>query len=197
MHKPGKQMVLFAVVCGLFLAWWSCFHEAVCGCLSVIESGVEYYKYIDCLAHYAGIALGAILFVLALLLLLVAATFWIGNGRQAAKLWGLRREMTPQKFAESELQGRCAVLAQRFGLTPKETEILQLSLAGRRPTQIAEDLVVSVNTVRSHIRNIYAKANVHSATELEQLSRSVDERDVVPNSASGGSQSTAEEQGSS
>ncbi len=113
-------------------------------------------------------------------LLLVAATFWIGNDRQAAKLWGMRREMTPQKFAQIELKGRCSVIAQRHDLTPKETEILQLTLAGRRPAQISEDLVVSVNTVRSHLRNIYAKTDVHSVAELERLSQSIDERDIVP-----------------
>jgi DNA-binding CsgD family transcriptional regulator len=45
-------------------------------------------------------------------------------------------------------------------LTPRELEVLQLAAEGRNAPVIAEELVVSVATVRSHFGNIYAKLRV-------------------------------------
>jgi LuxR family maltose regulon positive regulatory protein len=53
-------------------------------------------------------------------------------------------------------------------LTERETEILQLLAAGLSPKEMAGQLVVSLTTVRTHIRNIYAKLGVHSRLEAVQ-----------------------------
>ena len=34
---------------------------------------------------------------------------------------------------------------------------------------ISEELVISYNTARTHVRNIYAKLGVHSSAELDHL----------------------------
>jgi LuxR family maltose regulon positive regulatory protein len=47
-------------------------------------------------------------------------------------------------------------------LTEREMEVLRLLTTHLSSTQIAEELVVSVNTVRSHIKRIYGKLDVHS-----------------------------------
>jgi LuxR family maltose regulon positive regulatory protein len=47
-------------------------------------------------------------------------------------------------------------------LTGRELEVLQLLTTGLSTTEIAEELVISVNTVRSHVKNIYDKLDVHS-----------------------------------
>ncbi len=50
-------------------------------------------------------------------------------------------------------------------LTARELEVLQL-LARARPTEgIAEDLFISVNTVRNHVANILSKLGAHSKLE--------------------------------
>jgi two-component system nitrate/nitrite response regulator NarL len=48
----------------------------------------------------------------------------------------------------------------REPLTPREIEILQLSADGMIGPDIAEHLVVSPGTVKTHFQNIYAKWNV-------------------------------------
>lgn len=46
------------------------------------------------------------------------------------------------------------------GLTPRELEVLELAADGRNAPRIAEELVVSVATVRTHFGNIYDKLSV-------------------------------------
>ena len=43
------------------------------------------------------------------------------------------------------------------GLTPREAEVLALIAAGRTNTEIADELVVSAATVKSHVNHIFAK----------------------------------------
>lgn len=58
----------------------------------------------------------------------------------------------------------------RWGrLTPREQEIVDRIAAGRRPAVIAEEFVVSLATVRSHIRSILAKLGVGSQLEVAAM----------------------------
>jgi DNA-binding NarL/FixJ family response regulator len=50
-------------------------------------------------------------------------------------------------------------------LSKREEEILDLLAKGYRYKEIAESLAISFDTVRSHLKNIYDKLQVHSRTE--------------------------------
>ena len=50
-------------------------------------------------------------------------------------------------------------------LSERELEVLRLLATELSSTDIAQELVVSVNTVRSHIKSIYSKLDVHSRYE--------------------------------
>ena len=66
-------------------------------------------------------------------------------------------------------------LAARFGLSPREEEILALTFVGKDSPTIAAELGLSDNTVRTHRKNIYRKLDVHSKQEaLALLDRPVD-----------------------
>lgn len=56
-----------------------------------------------------------------------------------------------------------------FNLTQRENEIASLLLKGRTYKMIAEELFLSENTVKTHIKNIYSKLNVNSKTEFINL----------------------------
>ncbi|MHB2029467.1 MAG: LuxR C-terminal-related transcriptional regulator [Acidimicrobiales bacterium] len=50
-------------------------------------------------------------------------------------------------------------------LTARELEVLQLLAQGRSTEKIADELFISINTVRNHVANILNKLNVHSKLE--------------------------------
>lgn len=50
-------------------------------------------------------------------------------------------------------------------LTKRETEILQLIAEGKTYTQISEELFISKETAKTHIKNIYSKLQVNSKSE--------------------------------
>lgn len=56
--------------------------------------------------------------------------------------------------------------AERFGLSPREADVLRLLVAGESTAQIQEALCIAPGTFNYHIRNIYAKLGVHSRQEL-------------------------------
>lgn len=57
----------------------------------------------------------------------------------------------------------------RFGLTPRECEVVELILAGKGSPQIAQMLFISLGTVKNHRKNIYQKLNINSQVELFNL----------------------------
>lgn len=66
-------------------------------------------------------------------------------------------------------KGACHELAEAGGLTEREEEVFTLFARGKTTQQVADALVISPYTVRAHTRNIYAKLDVHSRTELSNL----------------------------
>ncbi len=58
-------------------------------------------------------------------------------------------------------------------LSERELEVLRLLALGRSNPQIADRLVVSLNTVKAHLKNIYAKLNAHNRTEAVQQARAL------------------------
>ena len=53
-------------------------------------------------------------------------------------------------------------------LTERELEILRLLTTHLSSTDIAGELTISVNTVRTHIKSIYGKLGAHSREEAVQ-----------------------------
>jgi DNA-binding NarL/FixJ family response regulator len=56
-------------------------------------------------------------------------------------------------------------------LSPRERDVLAGMAEGRRGPQIAEDLAISTDTVRTHTNSIFAKLNVHSRLEAVSVAR--------------------------
>jgi ATP/maltotriose-dependent transcriptional regulator MalT len=59
-------------------------------------------------------------------------------------------------------------------LTGREAQILRLLAAGHNSTQIADQLVVAPSTVRSHIKSLYGKLDVHSRHEALSQARALE-----------------------
>ena len=80
-----------------------------------------------------------------------------GEDPAIAAAWEARSEL---------LRAQCRSLRARCGLTEREAEIVYLLAQGHTQAYCAEALVVSINTIRSHMKHIYSKMDIHSKDEL-------------------------------
>lgn len=71
------------------------------------------------------------------------------NGQIARKLLRMFRGISPTPQAD-------------YGLTPRETEVLEKLVDGHTKKEIADLLFVSEHTINTHVRSIYDKLHVHS-----------------------------------
>lgn len=63
---------------------------------------------------------------------------------------------------EEQSDGYAAAGEQRIGLTMREKEVLQRIAAGQSNEQIAQQLEISLSTVKVHTRNVFHKLEVHN-----------------------------------
>ncbi len=64
---------------------------------------------------------------------------------------------------------RCRELAASLGLTPREADVFRLRARGNNTLRIQDELGITKNTLKYHVRHIYEKAGVHSQQELIDL----------------------------
>lgn len=65
----------------------------------------------------------------------------------------------PDKFVLNETE------LKRLNLSNREREVLQLLARGCRNAEIAEELFLSLSTVKTHVSNIFVKLDVKSRTQ--------------------------------
>ena len=107
--------------------------------------------------------------------------FALGRAQRRAKKWGKARESLNRAAAafdrlgspgwaddaRSELERVGARRASPAGeLTPAERRVADLAAEGLANKEIAQKLVVTVNTVEYHLRNVYAKLGIRSRAQL-------------------------------
>ncbi len=71
----------------------------------------------------------------------------------------------PNRPVPAGISGLCAA----FGLTPRETGIVALLVAGEGPAQIAAVLGISLGNVRGHLNRIFGKTGTGSQAQLVAL----------------------------
>ena len=110
---------------------------------------------------------------------------WVAKDQDAAELESVIRGVMqgkswfpPEMLGETLRQLRGDVCRAKehndlLGLlTSREREVLLRMMEGKRGRQIAQDLMISPYTVRTHIGNIFAKLDVHSRLEAVRMARS-------------------------
>ncbi|MGW8113993.1 response regulator transcription factor [Caproicibacterium sp. NSD3] len=83
--------------------------------------------------------------------------------------WSYAYFNTPAYIAENK---PTEYFVEKYGVTDKETEVIELVLGGLTYKQIAERLFISPKTVDNHVQNIYRKLEVTSKMQLSNLIRS-------------------------
>ncbi|MDO4853888.1 MAG: LuxR C-terminal-related transcriptional regulator [Coriobacteriia bacterium] len=77
----------------------------------------------------------------------------------------------PSLASEEEYEYRywkrpCALVSSTYGLTKRESEVLELLAHGYTVASMSEALFVSPNTTKMHVRNIYTKLDVHGRQDV-------------------------------
>ena len=94
------------------------------------------------------------LYLVAMLIASIRQTYHLQAERQTAQ-FGVERA--------------CGRIAERYALSPRETEILAFLAHGRGAPYVGEKLCISPETVRTHTKRIYDKCGVHTKEELLDL----------------------------
>lgn len=85
---------------------------------------------------------------------------------------------SPEQVIRSPFRDALDQIAAEANLTATEGTILGLIARGHNAESVRKTLLVSVNTAKTHIRNIYAKLGVHSQQELIALVEAI-KREVL------------------
>lgn len=154
----------------------------VCG---IMYFSIQFGRMV-CMAVAEFIGMDAIgILIVSVIILYVVALAAISSGlfsRQAARSAGMvgadgagkgegsddplqRVVISVANVTEDELR-KNPVYRQQYKLTDREIDVAVLLLAGYNSTDIAKILMISVNTVKTHLKNLYAKMAVHNRREL-------------------------------
>jgi FixJ family two-component response regulator len=81
----------------------------------------------------------------------------------------IRAAIETDRQARATTTERAAVLERLARLTPRESEVMELLVAGQTSKEIASALRLSVRTVEGHRRMVFLKMDVPSAAQLVSI----------------------------
>lgn len=87
---------------------------------------------------------------------IMSGNYWLGNDNVSDLVKALREDSASAGIPRQ----------RRFGLTPREMEIITLVVAGYSNPEIAQKFSISEQTVKHHISNIFDKLGVSNRLEL-------------------------------
>lgn len=77
-----------------------------------------------------------------------------------------REELSERVFTASNVESIFENNCVLYGLTKREVEIVLLNSQGKQYKYIADELFISLDTVKSQGKNIFKKVEVNDKTEL-------------------------------
>ena len=89
-------------------------------------------------------------------------------------VWGGLKLTTPKKIIVSIPQGDFVLNddnLRSFGISKREHEVLELMARGLSNQEIADQLFVSLNTVKTHSANLFIKLDVKRRTQAVQKAK--------------------------
>jgi DNA-binding NarL/FixJ family response regulator len=80
-------------------------------------------------------------------------------------------EVMTFRLLQALRSGGAPIPSSELPLTSREQDVFQLLVQGASNRQIAESLMITENTVKTHVRNILEKLELHSRTEVAAYAR--------------------------
>lgn len=97
----------------------------------------------------------------ALIVAVLVIYLFVFTESDVLRLFEKSRKLTPKEIMER----RCMLVAERYELSPRETEVLTLLSQGRSAPHIANQLYLSQGTINMYLHKTYRKLGVHSKQE--------------------------------
>lgn len=129
--------------------------------LTVLLKTIEYRYHLRDLSVEFYVALVALLFT--------GLGIWVG-----LKLTHRRPTPTPPTGQEDLPKQLSMDVLEELGISPREYEVLQLIAEGHTNQEIADQLFISLNTVKTHSSKLFAKLEVKRRTQAVQRAKELD-----------------------
>lgn len=92
-----------------------------------------------------------------------------GSARMQTGLYDPSAADPDMSRASDPIASKSQMVKEAYRLSERETEVMELIAKGNSVARIAEMLVVSENTIRTHSKRIYAKLDIHKRQDLIDL----------------------------
>lgn len=79
-----------------------------------------------------------------------------------------------QQVEDSSFEGRLGQVIEKYGISRRETEIIELICKGMSNQEISDSLFISLQTVKDHVHRIFTKTSVKNRVQLTNLVGSPD-----------------------
>lgn len=141
------------------------------GALNLKDSGkkINYFS----LIFLAGLISRILLFVVTiyfdLVLPLTITLYFLSNLVPLIFLWQMADEYFDPIHSESTVKDVIDKITKRYKITKREKDIIQQISHGKTNQQIADELYISLQTVKDHTHRIYKKTGVNSRMKLIRL----------------------------
>lgn len=167
-HEMGFSLFYFFMV----VYWGDLARRANMPIVKVYTIGYGVFQ----LAQIAGSLVGYYLvgnqsqnYALLILLSVVLAFFVVAlllfsNTHSSLRQWLIADEARNEQGDEIPIA--CSIISKNGGLSPREMEVLSLLARGRNASYIARALCISLDTAKTHIKNIYRKLDIHTQQDL-------------------------------
>lgn len=96
----------------------------------------------------------------------IAASHGTDQGRTNLPSAMSHERQADEPFYHDRISKQAALVRQYYRLSAREAEVMELIARGNTVARIAEELIVSENTIRTHSKRIYAKLDIHKKQEL-------------------------------
>lgn len=126
--------------------------------------------------HYQWMVIGNSFewYAIMVALIFTGVGIWAGNQFMKRKTTIVERVVEVEKtvFVESTGHFNKEEFILKTGITERELEVLELIVKGSSNQEIADQLFLSLSTVKTHISNIFLKLEVSRRTQAVQKARS-------------------------
>ena len=135
-----------------------------------VEAGAGMHKLIT-LPDWPPVLDNVLISIIVAAMVVIATKFFLSE-KQLTTPWGIVLKDIVGKEPEdsrARIGAKVNEISDEYGLTARESEILLLLALGKKPAQIERELYVAASTIKTHVKHIYQKLDVHSREEMFEM----------------------------